>query len=108
MIRIALFALAALAFTQAQPPQQPASPIPSTHLKTKWAADMKPGSPLPEYPRPQLARKQWINLNGPWSYAIADAAAPRPASFDGRVIVPFPIESQLSGAGVWVEPNQRV
>src|SRR6185503_7452910 len=58
--------------------------------------------------RPQLMRKQWINLNGPWTYAIAGAEAPRPTSFDARVIVPFPIESQLSGAGVWVAPNQRL
>jgi hypothetical protein len=105
--RIACLA-AALLLTQAQQPQQPASPIPATHLKTKWAADMKPDNPLPEYPRPQLARKQWVNLNGPWTYAIVDAAAPRPASFDKRIVVPFPVESQLSGAGEWVAPNQRL
>src|SRR5258708_18164349 len=47
------------------------------------------------------------NLNGPWSYAITAADAARPASFDGRILVPFPIESQLSGASVWVSPSQR-
>ena len=97
----------AVAFLQGQQPQAP-SPVPATHLRTRWAADVNPDRPLPEYPRPQLARKQWMNLNGPWSYAIADGAAPRPATFDGRIIVPFPIESQLSGAGVWVAPNQRL
>jgi hypothetical protein len=100
-------AIAFLALQAAQP-QQAASPIPSTHLKTKWAADVNADHPLPEYPRPQMARKQWINLNGPWSYAIADASAARPAQFSKRIIVPFPVESQLSGAGEWVAPNQRL
>ena len=108
MNKIALVAIGVLSFQAPQPQPQPASPIPSTRLQTKWAADMKPDNPLPEYPRPQLARKQWINLNGPWTYAIVDASAPRPASFDKRIIVPFPVESQLSGAGEWVAPNQRL
>jgi len=111
MTRTASVAFAVLALgssLQTPQPQQPASPIPSTHLQTKWAADVKPDNPLPEYPRPQLARKQWINLNGAWTYAIADASAPRPASFDKRIVVPFPVESQLSGAGEWVAPNQRL
>jgi Glycosyl hydrolases family 2, sugar binding domain/Glycosyl hydrolases family 2/Glycosyl hydrolases family 2, TIM barrel domain len=107
MTRILAFAIALLSL-QATQPQQPASPIPATRLQTKWAADMKPDTPLPEYPRPQLARKQWINLNGPWSYAIVDASAPRPVSFDKRIVVPFPVESQLSGAGEWVAPSQRL
>ena len=115
MTRITVFALALLAMQATQPQPVPsrvegqaASPIPATHLKTKWAADVNPDRPLPEYPRPQLARKQWVNLNGPWSYAITDAAAPRPASFDKRIIVPFPIESQLSWAGEWIAPNERL
>jgi Glycosyl hydrolase 2 galactose-binding domain-like/Glycosyl hydrolases family 2/Glycosyl hydrolases family 2, TIM barrel domain len=107
MNRIFLLTIAFLSLQAAQQPQ-PASPIPSTRLQTKWAADVKPDNPLPEYPRPQLARKQWINLNGPWNYAIVDASAPRPASFEKRIIVPFPVESQLSGAGEWVAPGQRL
>ncbi len=107
MNRLLCLAAAFLAF-QAQPTPQAPSPIPSTHLKTKWAADVNPEHPLPEYPRPQMERKQWVNLNGPWSYAIAAAEAPRPASFDRKIIVPYPIESQLSGAGEWVAPNQRL
>src|SRR5215471_2699743 len=99
------------AASAAQSPQttaQPPSPIPSTHLRTKWASDVTPDHVLPEYPRPQMARKAWTNLNGTWDYVIADANAPRPESFPGRVLVPFPIESQLSGAGVWVPPQQRL
>jgi hypothetical protein len=93
---------------QTQQPAQPPSPIPATRMKTPWAANMDPDRPLPEYPRPQLARKQWVNLNGPWSYAITSADAPRPETFGKRIVVPFPIESQLSGAGEWVAPNQRL
>ena len=107
MKHLLAISLAVLAL-QAPPPAQPASPIPATHLKTKWAADVNPEHPLPEYPRPQMERKQWINLNGPWSYAITAADTPRPASFDKKIVVPFPIESQLSGAGEWVAPNQRL
>src|SRR5262249_39672804 len=96
----------------ASPPQQaaaqPASPIPSTHLRTKWAADVQPDHVLPEYPRPQMARKNWTNLNGTWDYAIAGLDDARPDAFTGRILVPFPIESQLSGAGVWVSPQQRL
>jgi len=55
-----------------------------------------------------MARPKWTNLNGPWGYAITAADAPRPASFDGRILVPFPVESQLSGAGAWVAPDQRL
>jgi hypothetical protein len=55
-----------------------------------------------------MARRDWQNLNGTWSYAVTARDAERPASFEGRVLVPFPLESQLSGAGVWVSPEQRV
>jgi hypothetical protein len=98
----------ALFLGQAQQTPQAPTPIPATHLKTKWAADVNPDHPLPEYPRPQMERKQWVSLNGPWSYAIVAADAPRPRSFDKKIIVPFPIESQLSGAGEWVAPSQRL
>jgi hypothetical protein len=93
---------------QAPAPVQAASPVPPTKLQTRWASQVTPDRLLPEYPRPQLARKHWTNLNGPWSYAIAAADAPRPSTFPGRILVPFAIESQLSGAGVWVAPDQRL
>src|SRR5436190_22990140 len=93
---------------QAPAAAQPASPIPSTQLRTQWAANVVADHPLPEYPRPQLARKQWTNLNGTWSYAITAADAPQPSSFPSKILVPFAIESQLSGAGVWVQPEQTL
>jgi hypothetical protein len=106
-LSLALWLLTVLAPQQA-PPAPPASPVPATRLQTKWASQVTPDRVLPEYPRPQLARRDWVNLNGQWEYAIADAEAPRPSSFDGRILVPFAIESQLSGAGVWVSPSQRL
>lgn len=108
MLRLIALLTTLLLVTQQAPPPQPASPIPATKLQTRWAAQVTPDHVLPEYPRPQLARKHWTNLNGTWSYAISDAAAERPAAFDGRILVPFPIESQLSGAGMWVSPQQRL
>jgi len=66
-------------------------------LMTKWAKDVSPGRVHPEYPRPQLVRKKWQNLNGLWDYAITPKGAPKPADFDGKIMVPFPVESALSG-----------
>jgi hypothetical protein len=93
---------------QAPAPAQSASPIPATRLQTRWASQVTPDRVLPEYPRPQLARTQWTNLNGTWTYAITAGDAPQPASFSKHVLVPFAIESQLSGAGEWVAPDQRL
>jgi hypothetical protein len=66
-------------------------------LLTKWAADVSPARTLPEYPRPQLVRRDWLNLNGLWDYAVKPRGESAPASFDGQILVPFPIESALSG-----------
>src|SRR3954470_12128465 len=102
----ALLLLYAAAQQPAAPP--PATPVPSTHLQTRWASQVTPTRVWREYPRPQMARTNWVNLNGQWRFAIAPADAPRPAAFDRTILVPFPIESQLSGAGVWVAPDQRL
>lgn len=66
-------------------------------LVTRWAADVSADSPHPDYPRPQLTRPDWLNLNGPWSYAITDRMGEAPQDFDGEILVPFPFESRLSG-----------
>ena len=99
--------LAAWVMQQPAPPP-PATPVPSTHLQTRWSSDVSPTRVWREYPRPQLARSNWVNLNGTWQYAITAADAPKPAAFERQILVPFPIESQLSGAGVWVSPEQRL
>jgi len=64
---------------------------------TRWAAGVTPDRALPEYPRPQRVRRDWQNLNGLWEYAIRPRSEGPPATFDGRVLVPFAIESALSG-----------
>ena len=67
------------------------------NLKTEWAQQVRPDSVLPEYPRPELERVQWQNLNGLWDYAVTDANALTPSSWQGKILVPFCIESSLSG-----------
>ena len=65
-------------------------------MLTRWGKTMDRGCPLPEYPRPQLERESFLNLNGPWEYAISRSGEP-PAGWDGEIIVPFSPESELSG-----------
>lgn len=66
-------------------------------IRTTWAESLDPNNVLPEYPRPQLERNEWMNLNGLWSYAVTDLTAAKPTTFDGQILVPFAIESALSG-----------
>ncbi len=66
-------------------------------IRTTWAENLDPNNVLPEYPRPQLERNEWMNLNGLWSYAVTDLTAAKPTTFDGQILVPFAIESALSG-----------
>ncbi|MBZ0302725.1 MAG: glycoside hydrolase family 2 [Anaerolineae bacterium] len=66
-------------------------------LTTRWTADVTPETAHPEYPRPQLVRADWLNLNGLWQYALTGPDAAAPATYAGEILVPFPIESQLSG-----------
>lgn len=69
----------------------------SVPIQTRWAQDVNPGNPWPEYPRPQLVRTKWKNLNGLWKYAIRPAAQSKPLNWDGNILVPYPMESALSG-----------
>ena len=67
-------------------------------LTTEWGEALDRSAPLPEYPRPQLVRDSYINLNGPWEYAFTgDMRAP--SEFEGEIVVPFAPESALSGVG---------
>ena len=65
-------------------------------MNTAWTDKVDLNMPLPEYPRPQLARRLWLNLNGPWEYAITTSSR-HPKEFEGQIIVPFSPESELSG-----------
>jgi hypothetical protein len=66
-------------------------------LMTRWARRVSPKNAHREYPRPQMVRKKWQNLNGLWDYAIVHRNQQQPDTFDGKILVPFPIESALSG-----------
>ena len=77
-------------------------------LKTRWAAQVDPAAPLPEYPRPQMVRDEWINLNGIWEIAVVPDGGGRPSEYPDKVLVPFPVESSLSGLARTVAPGDRV
>ena len=71
-------------------------------IMTRWAKDVSPQKVHPEYPRPLMVRKEWINLNGLWDLSIVQAPGPGPdvrgsSGFRGKILVPFPVESALSG-----------
>jgi beta-galactosidase/beta-glucuronidase len=70
-------------------------------ITSPWADSVNPANVLPEYPRPQMQRNEWQNLNGLWEYAVLpkDETENIPASFEGNILVPFAIESALSGVG---------
>jgi len=71
----------------------------ATPLTTRWARDVEPKMPRPEYPRPQMKRERWQNLNGLWEYAVTNRAATSFPTAEGQILVPFAIESSLSGVG---------
>lgn len=67
-------------------------------MKTPWTDQVDRNLPLPEYPRPQMARADWLNLNGSWDYAITGSTR-QPAEYEGSILVPFSPETELSGVG---------
>lgn len=84
------------------------SQAPAHTLKTRWAETVTPENVWPEYPRPQLQRRDWLNLNGLWDYAITDAQSAIVTAWDGRILVPFPVESALSGVTRRLEPEHAL
>ncbi len=66
-------------------------------IKTSWSERLDVNHILSEYPRPAMKRGDWTSLNGLWDYAITDAGAATPIQFDGQILVPFAVESSLSG-----------
>ncbi len=78
----------------------------SVPLMTPWGEKITPDNVWPEYPRPQLVRPAWQNLNGLWDYAVTAKSGERPSSWSGKILVPFAIEAALSGVGRPLEPNE--
>ncbi|MEZ5019547.1 MAG: glycoside hydrolase family 2 TIM barrel-domain containing protein [Bacteroidales bacterium] len=65
-------------------------------LITEWGEKIDPSAPWPEYPRPAMARDEWMSLNGMWDYALCPRDEERPEP-QGKILVPYPVESALSG-----------
>ena len=74
-------------------------------MNTVWSETLDRSCPLPEYPRPQLARRNWLNLNGVWDYAITRSLK-RPESYEGEILVPFSPETELSGVKRMLHPGE--
>ncbi len=93
MLRIKLLLLSSLfsviTFAQWQPAGE--------KIKTRWSSQIDVNNVLPEYPRPLMERSEWMILNGLWNYAILPVGKPAPSDFDGKILVPFAVESSLSG-----------
>jgi hypothetical protein len=77
-------------------------------LETPWTKDVSPTNALPDYPRPQLVRPDWVNLNGLWQYAVQPSDDEQPTTWQGEILVPYPIESALSGVMKRVQPDERL
>ena len=75
-------------------------------ILSKFAKDVSPNNAWPQYPRPQMVRSNWTNLNGMWDYAITSDRSSKPAKWDGEILVPFAAESALSGVKKTVLPEQ--
>lgn len=93
MKRILLLCGALLCAFASQAQWQPAG----DKIKTEWSETVNPKQVLPEYPRPQMVRGEWSNLNGEWEYAIRAKGGVEPTAYDGNILVPFAVESSLSG-----------
>jgi len=76
-------------------------------ILTKWAADVDPLKPWLVYPRPDMVRDSWISLNGLWDYAITSINS-KPEKWDGSILVPYPVESALSGVKKRVSENENL
>ena len=105
-IRFITLAAAVLAVASSASAQQWAPA--GDRIKTKWAEEVSPTNAHPEYPRPQMVRSEWQSLNGLWDYAITPKSEPKPAKFDGKILVPFAVESSLSGVGRKVTPDDAL
>ena len=75
---------------------------------TRWTKDVSPENVWPEYPRPQMRRQDWLNLNGLWKYGIFSKERDYGVSFDNEILVPYPIELALSGVKRGLQPDERL
>lgn len=89
--------------------QTPVSNQPRTApIMSRWEKQLTPENVWREYPRPQMVRQQWQNLNGMWEYAITPKTAPQPTRYDGQILVPFCLESTVSKVNKSLTADQRL
>ncbi|HXH60796.1 MAG TPA: beta galactosidase jelly roll domain-containing protein, partial [Fimbriimonadaceae bacterium] len=100
MVAVALVCLAMMNTQQWKPVQG--------GLMTRWAKDVRADAPHSEYPRPSLVRTEWKSLNGLWDYAIAPSTTKAMPQSDGKILVPFPVESALSGVKKPLTPDETL
>src|SRR5262245_54063898 len=100
LVPILVCAIASTSAAEWQPAKGP--------LMTRWAKEVSPEKVLPEYPRPQLVREHCRSRNGLGEYAIRPKGEDEPNESDGRILVPFPIESALSGVMKTVGAKNRL
>lgn len=77
-------------------------------LMTRWGKELRPDRVWQEYPRPIMEREVWKNLNGLWEYAVVPMGSPEPETYEGQILVPFALESALSGVGRVLEANEEL
>lgn len=92
-MKLSVLVLFILVFGQLQAQWKPSG----EKIKTPWAEKIDVKNVLPEYPRPIMERAEWLNLNGLWDYSILKTGSAEPTSFNGQILVPYPVESSLSG-----------
>ena len=103
LLGLVLIGLMGAAPVSAQPQEwQPAD----GPLLTRWADDIVPSNPLPEYPRPKMRRENWTNLNGLWDFQISKKRSK--GEYEDQILVPYPVESALSGVTESVGAANRV
>lgn len=99
-----VFLLLCLSCNRAQKKSLKEWKIADNTILTEWALQVDPAMPWPEYPRPDAKRDNWLNLNGLWDYTITDSET-TPQNWDGKILVPYPVESALSGVKRRVTEN---
>lgn len=77
-------------------------------IKTRWAETVTPENVWKEYPRPQMVRPEWLSLNGLWEYAVTNKNAAKPEAWEQNILVPFALETPLSGVGRRIESNEVI
>ncbi len=90
-ILIAAASVAAISYPQEK--------LPAPAITTTWSETVTADNVWKQYPRPMMTRKDWKDLNGKWNYAILPIGSSTPTKYDGKILVPFPVESSLSGVG---------